>query len=149
MCTCKFLVTWVCNQSLETTGLEDAVWYHSCLHNHISCCWTHFLMSTLNMPTEMFLLQNINGYNDKVETFEGSGSNNTRHCWRSILWWNKVTAVKLKHVHLLNQIRAILSFLHLSHFSSVPALLLHHLLSPSFSQQLHEELPSVLIWHVY
>lgn len=33
-----------------------------------------------NMPTEMFFLQNINGYNDTVETFEGSGSENTRRC---------------------------------------------------------------------
>lgn len=24
-----------------------------------------------NMPTEMFFLQNINGYNDTMETFEG------------------------------------------------------------------------------
>lgn len=43
-----------------------------------------FLMSTskytqqhiFNMPTETFFLQNINGYNDTVETSEGSGSDN-------------------------------------------------------------------------
>lgn len=81
------------------------------------------------MPTEVFLLQNINGYYDTVETSEGSGSDNTRHCWQSSLGWNKVTAVKLKHVQILNQNRAMLSFQHLSHFSSAPALLLHHLLS--------------------
>lgn len=33
-----------------------------------------------NMPTEMCFLQNINRYNDTMETFEGSGSDNTRHC---------------------------------------------------------------------
>lgn len=82
-----------------------------------------------HMPTEIFLLQNINGYIDTAETSEGSGSDNTRHSWQSSLRWNKVTAVKLKHVQLLNQNRAMLSFQHLSHFSSVPALLLHHPLS--------------------
>lgn len=82
-----------------------------------------------NMPTEMFFLQNINGDNDTMETFEGSGLDNRKRCWQSILWWNytKVTAVKLKHVQLLNQIRALLFFLHLPHFSSVPDL--HHPLS--------------------
>lgn len=124
----------MCNQSLETTGLEDAVWYYSCLHSHISCCWIHFFNANLkytpqqhifHMPTEIVVLQNINGYIDTAETPEGSGSDNTRHSWQSSLWWNKVTAVKLKHVQLLNQNRAMLSFQHLSHFSSVPAPLLH------------------------
>lgn len=42
-----------------------------------------------------------------------------------------VTAVKLKHVQLSNQIRASLSFLHLSHFSSIAALLHHPTVPPS------------------
>lgn len=33
-----------------------------------------------NMPTEMFFFQNRKGYNDILETFEGSGSDKTRHC---------------------------------------------------------------------
>lgn len=149
---------WVCNQKVWRPLASRMLWYYSCLHNHLSCCWIQFFNINLkytpqqhifNMPTEIFLLQNINGYNDTVETSEGSGSDNTRHCWQSILWWNKVTTVKLKHMKLLNQNRAMLTLFHLSHFSSVPALLLHHLLPLFPTATSWGTTQCCLFWHVY